>query len=355
MARRHRALVRRREIRNGSQLLRFALAYGCQGFGLRSAVAWGEAVLGVRISDVALMERLQGSGDFLAAICGDLLRLTTGGTGANPLWQGTPVRLVDSSIFTGPGKKGGQQRLHASYDPALGTFSNFTLTALSQGESLLCTGIEAGAIYLADRNYPKTKDLRELEAAGAFYVIRTGLRSMRILDAKTGNRLTADDILAALGAQEQAWIAVHLIEAKVAKKDCKRPLEARLLVLKASPKAHAREQARIARSRSRHGATPNRDTLKLAGTVMFVTNLQAARWPAATVAQLYRLRWQIELAFKSLKSTFRMRAVPANNPALARAWILANLAAALLAKHLASAIERAIPPSAARSAKQTSP
>lgn len=84
---------------------------------------------------------------------------------------------------------------------------------------------------------------------------------------------------------------------------------------------------------------------------MIITNLDATRWPAATAAQLYRLRWQIELAFKSLKSTFGMRAVPANNPALARAWILANLAAALLAKRLASAMERALPPSAARSAK----
>ena len=78
---------------------------------------------------------------------------------------------------------------------------------------------------------------------------------------------------------------------------------------------------------------------------MILTNLPLKSWPIARVALVYRLRWQIELAFKTLKSTFAMRDTPAKDPKLARTWILANLAAALLADLLASAFERAIPPS----------
>ena len=346
-----RAVLRRREIKDGGQLLRLALAYAVSGSGLRSTAAWGALALGVEMSDVALMKRLRGSGDFLAAVCAQLLRLITGESGASPRWQGMPVRLVDSSVFAGPGKAGGQLRLHANYDPALGTFNNFDLSAISKGESLVHTGIEAGAIYLADRNYAKTKDLRTLEETGAFYVTRTGIRSMRMLDVKTSNRLTGNDILSALGTQDQAEIEVDLIEAKVRKAQRGRLLKARLLILKASPAAHAREEARIRRSRSRHGVTPNRETVSLAGTVMIITNLPADIWPAAMIADLYRVRWQIELAFKSLKSVFRMREVPAKDPALARAWILANLAAALLTNLLASAIQRAVPPSNTRTGK----
>jgi len=86
---------------------------------------------------------------------------------------------------------------------------------------------------------------------------------------------------------------------------------------------------------------------------MFATNLPPEDWPISRLIPLYRLRWQIELAFKTLKSTFEMRNVPAKDPKLARTWILANLAAALLADLLASASERSLPPSQSTNASQT--
>jgi Transposase DDE domain len=354
-ARDHGALLREREVTSGVELLKMGLTYASEGHSLRSTAAWSALALGVEISDVALRQRLRRSGDFLAAVCGELLRRSAGENAGNPLWPGAKLRLVDSSVFSGPGAKGGQLRLHASYDPLLGRFADFDLTGIGKGESLSRTGIEAGAIYLAERNYAKTKDLRQLEEAGAAYAIRAGIRSMRMLDAGSGERLTGARVRATLGGSEHAEIPVRLVEAKVRKAEAGRPLAARLLMFKASPAAEAREKARIGRSRTRHGVTPTPETESLAGIVMIVTNLPAQAWPADTVAKLYRLRWQIELAFKSLKSTFRMREVPAKDPALARSWILANLAAALLANLLESAIERSLPPSAGARRRKTAP
>ena len=50
----------------------------------------------------------------------------------------------------------------------------------------------------------------------------------------------------------------------------------------------------------------------------------------AQLVELYRLRWQIELAFKRLKSQLHMDKLPAKDPRLARSWLAANLLAALL-------------------------
>ena len=53
-------------------------------------------------------------------------------------------------------------------------------------------------------------------------------------------------------------------------------------------------------------------------------------YSAEQVADCYRLRWQIELAFKRLKSLLHLDALRAKEPELAKAWIFANLLAAFL-------------------------
>jgi IS4 transposase len=61
-----------------------------------------------------------------------------------------------------------------------------------------------------------------------------------------------------------------------------------------------------------------------------VTNLDAGEFPAEEIAALYRLRWEVELLFKELKSAYRFDQVPTKKPERARCLILA----ALLSLHL---------------------
>jgi hypothetical protein len=341
------ALERSRKVKDGSQLLRLALGYATATRSLRLAASWGApVVLATDFSDVALMKRLQASGDFLAAVMTRLLSQIEGA--ASPIgWEGPPIRLVDGSLFTGPGADGGQHRLHASYDPGRKFFSMLDLSPVKKGESLLHAGIEAGDVAVADRNFAKTPQLRALDEKRAFYLVRTGLHGVRVLEAASGKRLTSDLVLAALGQQKDAELDVILEETKIAKARKPAPLAARLIITRASPAVQSREEARIHRSRSRYGVEPSQETKDLAGLVLFLTNLPAPEWPIAKVCALYRLRWQIELAFKTLKSTFHMRDVPAKEPRLARTWILANLVAVLLSHLLANALEQATPPSGA--------
>ena len=63
---------------------------------------------------------------------------------------------------------------------------------------------------------------------------------------------------------------------------------------------------------------------------VLITSLDALAFPPRTLVWLYRVRWQIELAFKRLKSILRLDRLPAKDPGLARAWIAAHLLLALL-------------------------
>jgi len=345
LAREHGALKRARRVRDGSQLLQLALGYAGTGHSLRTTAAWSEPAMGVRLCDVSLLGRLREAGDFLAILVRDLLAQTAETIEPSTSWSGAPIRLVDGSLFNGPGPKGGRHRLHASFDPTRGVFTDIDLTGTHKGESLLRLEIEPGAIAVADRNFAKTHALRQLDANGSFYAIRAGLRSVRLMDPVSSQRLTSKDILAALADSQACELAVTMIEAQTSTKSPREPVQARLIILKASEAATRHEQARIKASRRVHKATPTQETQDLAGVVMILTNLPADAWSIAQIAALYKLRWQIELAFKTLKSLFQMRSVPAKDPRLARTWILANLIIALLASHMAASIGQAIPPS----------
>ncbi|MBF0563458.1 MAG: transposase [Alphaproteobacteria bacterium] len=79
-----------------------------------------------------------------------------------------------------------------------------------------------------------------------------------------------------------------------------------------------RERKKIQRRASKKQYVTDPRSLIAAGYVMIVTPLPADLFPADEIAALYRLRWQIELAFKRLKSILRIDQLRAFDPELAR-------------------------------------
>jgi hypothetical protein len=68
--------------------------------------------------------------------------------------------------------------------------------------------------------------------------------------------------------------------------------------------------------------------------IWILTTLTTAQLPALAVLGLYRLRWQIELFFKRLKSLLHMDTMPSREGPTAKSWMLARLIAAALAQLL---------------------
>jgi len=85
----------------------------------------------------------------------------------------------------------------------------------------------------------------------------------------------------------------------------------------------------------------------------YVTNLMA---PAQLIYPLYRLRWQIELIFKSLKTTFRLADFSTANPNIIHTFLFAALIATTIAHPIAMILaaefkaEKAMTPSFQRAA-----
>ena len=75
---------------------------------------------------------------------------------------------------------------------------------------------------------------------------------------------------------------------------------------------------------------------------LYVTNLSVADYSASDIAQLYRARWEVELLFKELKSTYNLDQIPTSNPVAVEALILVALISLVVSRVLLDLLEEIV-------------
>ena len=73
---------------------------------------------------------------------------------------------------------------------------------------------------------------------------------------------------------------------------------------------------------------------RLGEVIWLLTTLPVEQANSCELMQIYRLRWQIELLFKRLKSQLHLDTLPSRQGPTARSWMLARFLAAALAQEL---------------------
>lgn len=326
-ARRHGAFKRAREVKSAEDLLRLILAYGPGGRSLRGMSAEAAGLGIADISDVALFNRFRLCADWLLALCERLLApgqaVETGRGGA--------VRLVDASRIEGPGDA--CWRLHLLWDAERQRISQIDVTTLTHGERLDRLKAQPGEIRIGDRGYPHADGLRQIREAGADVLVRLTWNSLHLVDQDT---------------RALDWMALFERASNnggldMAVRVCKprghfKPLPLRLVILNKPPETieTARKRTQRAAQKEQRQADPR--TLAAAGHLLLITSLDADAFPPERLGELYRVRWQIELAFKRLKSILHMDRLPAKDAGLAKAWIAAHLLLALLIEDTAASM-----------------
>ena len=349
-ARERGALKRRRVVRDGATMLRLALAYGPGGMSLRSAAAWAAGSDIAHLSDVGLLKRLKGANDWLSYIAASLLSDDVRVRHAK-----RPRRIVDGSVIRSSGKGGTGWRLHATYDPAEGRFSKLEISDTHGGESLSRHKFENGDLVLGGRGYARTPGLLHVRKMGADFLMRIGWSTIRLL-TRDGARLDWNAIYSGMLPGD---IAEH--EVLVDHSDRKREalgastFRARLIIRRKDEGSSERARKAIwfdHRRKQRVAAQPNPLTVASADFLLLLTSVPAQEMSADNAIATYRLRWQIELAFKRLKSGLGIDALPARDSQLARSWLAAYLIVGLLIDE-AVADSLAFPPSVAGTAERT--
>jgi hypothetical protein len=304
------ALVRCRNVPGAAALMRMALAYAVSDLSLKDVAAWASAMNLAEITGPGLFYRLREAEGWLARVLAQTLQQQVEQRGP----AGWRLRVADATVINGPGATGTDWRVHVLIDPSTGGFRAVELTDDRGGEGLARHPIEAGEVVLGDRAYATARGVYAVHAAGAKVVVRLNPHTLRVGD-QNRQRIS-------LLSKEKEVPPVGAIEYEIL---IPVPPEKRSKSHKTwdSAKAIAWVPARAIAARTRHG-----------DVIWILTTLEASQLPAMAAMQLYRLRWQIELLFKRLKSLLHLDTLPSRRGPTAKSWILARLLAATLAHRL---------------------
>jgi hypothetical protein len=108
----------------------------------------------------------------------------------------------------------------------------------------------------------------------------------------------------------------------------------RLCAIRKNAVATVRAQEKMRRQARKKQKQVNEEALKLAEFIMVSTTVQQKELRTEEVLELYRVRWQIELRFKHLKSLLGLGCLPKYDAESCRAWIQAKLLCGLLIERL---------------------
>ena len=320
------AIQRVRAVDKASTLLRLALVYGFCGYSLRQTAAWAEAAEVASLSDVALLKRFRKTSDWLGHLLGTKLVERV-----EPLTAPRGrLRLVDATTVSAPGSSGTDWRIHLDFDLGAMAISEVQVTKVDGGESLLRYEFDPGELAVVDRGYAHRNGLAHVVEAGAHFLVRLNWATVPLRWRGGGTF----DLLGAVRSLKDARPGEFNLEIQPSARDGVPAIPVRLLALRKSQEATEEAQRKVLAEASKKSKKIQPQTLELAGYVLLLTSATAEDLSAERALETYRFRWQIELAFKRLKSLLFLDHLPAKDPELARTFLYSKLLAAILLEEL---------------------
>lgn len=326
LARQTKAIARKREIRDGASLLRLALARGPGGLSLSQTAAWAELIGLAGLSDPAVKYRLDKAVPFLKAV---MERQLAARADSAPLrWAGRILTAGDGTDIKQRASKGTDWRIHAVFDLGAGGFSHLELTDKHGAEAATRGAPACHEVRIMDRNFARAPALwqfRQQSAEQADFIVRVRWKAFS-LNRPEGEPFSLIDHLRQLPNDTSPHEI--MVQASVRPGHAKLPL--RLIILRKPPEVAEATRAKLRREAPRKQKKLDPRSLVAAEFLILATSLPAEQYPAEEVLAVYRLRWQIELAFKRLKSLLHIDRLPTHTPEASRSWLYAHLILALL-------------------------
>lgn len=321
------------KIRSGNDLLRMILLHAGVGVGLRQTVTAIAEAGGPDVSHVTLHKKMRLSAPYLKALVG---RLSSPCTEAAPeRWAGYEVIAVDATTFSSPGAEGTDARAHVQLRLSDLEVVGVVIEDRSVGETFKRFKWRKGQLAVADRGYANPPGIVSVVDQDAHVLVRVN-RSALPMTTRRG-----DPIALLVWLRSLKGYAPRERSVSVYSREHDRTINGRLIAVRL-PESAA-EQARV-RVRRELGSKATELDLEAAHYVVLFTTVPAERMSTEMCLALYRLRWQVELAFKRWKSICHFDQLPNFRDDTILTWLYAKLLLALLMHRMSAGASALFPP-----------
>jgi hypothetical protein len=321
------ALERLRGFESAADLLRVLLLHVGPGYSLRETVARAKLAGWAEVSDVALLKRLRQAGNWLRQMCVALLR--EAGWRMELDTRGWNLRVLDGTIINEPGQ-GGRFRIHYSMRLPTLECDHLEITPVQgsgNGERLHRFPVAPYDLILADGGFSKAVAVRHVISQQGAVIVRLNANSMPLFQRK-GVRFPLMERLRSIerpGGLRQWRVWIQSDNEYVA---------GRLCVVRKSQTVAEQDGRRLRRRAQRKGVRLAPETLERSAYVMVFTTLPDDEFTMQEVLGCYRMRWQIELLFKRLKSLAGVGHMPKHDELSGRAWLYGKLVLVMIGEKL---------------------
>lgn len=243
----------------------------------------------------------------------------------------TDIHIMDSSefavskraaeVFPGYGGQGRESLVQIQFEYQLlaGKVTTLSIGSALDSDSVEgmknLDGIPQQTLLLRDLGYCSPKVFKELSQRDLYFISRAKSQwNFYILQDGKYNLLTTSDIINKLNQSQSKYIDLDVFVGEQVRTPVR--LIANLLT---DDQKKRRLKKKSANRKLGH------DALESIGLNLFVTNVERNNCAASEIYELYTLRWQIELVFKTWKSVMQVHRIHSMNPVRLECIILIKL------------------------------
>lgn len=321
------AFVRKlRSFPSEEAMIRTLMLHLSKGYSLRETVVKAKLAGIANVSDVALLKRLRLSEAFFKSLCEEML--IERGMKKIPVPNGIQIKLVDGTNIKEPGKTGGLWRIHYSLKLPTLQCNYFKLTktkGVGTGESFKHYPINKYDCIIGDRGYSTGPGIEYIDKHDAYVIVRVNTQALVLFD----HNKNAFNLLHNVTSLKKEWQS-NQWDTYIKKEDGQNYIKGRICAVRKSDVAIEQAIKQLKRTASRDRTNLMPQTIQFAKYIIIFTTAPQEHFSLSSVLEWYRLRWQIELIFKRLKSLSGLGHLPKHNSSSSRAWIYGKLFTGLL-------------------------
>lgn len=319
------ALVRLRKIKSANQLLRLLLIHLVGGCSMREAVVRAEQGGLPKISDVALLKRLRASSEWFRWMATELLK-KRGLDILPPEWlSGYQVRTVDASVISEPGSTGTDWRLHYSIKLFGLHCDQFLISRPGVGESFINFVVTKNDLLIGDAAYCGFKGLVNVSNREGYFLVRFKNKAFTLMQENKQEFRMLEELNKLSYGEVGEW------NLQAATSNSNTKLSIRVCAIKKSEEEAEKAMKEVLKVQRKKQRKIDLETLELHRYVILITSLPN-NIKGEQIMELYRSRWQIEIAFKRLKSIMGLGHLHKIDEESAHAWLHGKFLVALLAQ-----------------------